>query len=103
MPWHSRISPALKGPFTDNDEFENGDIFQRHTFEWGENNSVILEPRGGQSDCFKCLVSILCFSHLNAAFVQRSVSPYVLSSCTGRGGRVGGGPPWEAQLFVENH
>ena len=72
MPQHSWISPALEGSFTDNDEFENGDIFQRHTFEWGGNNSVILEPRGGQSDCFKCLVSILCFSYLNAAFVQRS-------------------------------
>ena len=96
---------CTEGSFIDNDESENGDIIQRHTFEWDGNSSVIPESRGGQSAYFKCLVFILCFSHLNAAFVQRagSISLCVLSSGTAQRRPGSWGCPGRQQLFGKSH
>lgn len=42
-----------------------------HMFEWDGNNSVILEPRCGQSNCLECLVLILPVCHPGAGFGQK--------------------------------
>ena len=96
---------CTEGSFIDNDESENGDIIQRHTFEWDGSNSVIPKSRGGQSDYFNCLVFILCFSHLNAAFVQRSKKHLAVCSVQWYGAEAAGnwGRPGRQQLFGESH
>lgn len=65
----------------DNDGSENGNILQMHRSEWDRNNGVILEPRGRESDCSKCLGVSPCSSHHGAARVKEQDALH--GSCCG--------------------